>query len=153
MWYAVTSKPLAAALMGALLANMTVAGTGSITQVQHAAPASTVILPHPEAAQSKPKCALQDFPVAFCRPVSLPSRYRLSERGALEYLAQALHIQMQFKGPDYAMIGQHIPYDHRVPAIKLLLRIANISYIQGNFTLMGDRLLAVHNTPLAPLAG
>ncbi|MEY2340947.1 hypothetical protein AB4090_02420 [Acidithiobacillus sp. IBUN Pt1247-S3] len=155
MWYAVTSKPLAMVLSGALLANMTVAGTGffATAPVLHVAtdPTVTLKLPQPVAVQSQPKqpkCAPQGFPAAFYQPVSLPSRFRYSERGALTYLAHALHIHVQFTGPDYAMIGEHIPYNHPAPATKLLLRILNIPYIQGTFVLMGDRMLIVHNTPM-----
>jgi hypothetical protein len=46
------------------------------------------------------------------------------------------------------MIGEHLPYDRQVPAIHLLLQIANIPYIHGSFALIGDKFLLVHNTPL-----
>ncbi|MBU2788241.1 hypothetical protein HFQ13_08500 [Acidithiobacillus sp. VAN18-1] len=150
MWYALTSKPLAAALTAALLANVTVAGTGylSLVPVLPAVPGAAVGLPHPVASPAKPQFALGDVPASFRQRVSLPAKYRTSERGALEYLGRALHIEVEFHGPDYAMIGEHLPYDHDVPAIDLLLRIANIPYIRGSFALMGDQLLVVHNLPL-----
>ncbi len=151
MWYAVMSKPLVAALTAALLGNAATAGAGffAAIQTEPAAPAATVVLHPVIPLPVKPKRTDHDFPSSFYQPVSLPSRYRLSERGALEYLARALHIQVQFTGPDYAMIGQHLPYNRPRPAIKLLLQIASIPYIQGTFALMGDKLIIVHNAPLA----
>ncbi|MBU2774441.1 hypothetical protein HMI48_11350 [Acidithiobacillus ferrooxidans] len=148
MWYAVTSKPLAAALAGVLSASVAVStgcGVGSVPQVVGS---TSVVLHLPVVRKPTPKVTLQEVPVSMHQLVVLPSRYRLSERGALEYLAHTLHIQLQFSGPDYAMIGEHLPYDRQVPAMHLLLQIANIPYIHGSFALIGDKFLLVHNTPL-----
>ena len=94
------------------------------------------------------KSFLWNDPASFYTEVRLPARYRVNERGALKYLARKLHIRICFTGPNYAMIGEKIPYGEAVPAITLLERIAGISYIQGSFALMGGQVLVVHNAPL-----
>ena len=148
MWYEVTSKPLAAALASVLSASVAVStwcGVGSVPQVVGS---TSVILHLPVVRKPAPKVTLQEVPVSIHRLVVLPSRYRLSERGALEYLAHKVHIQLRFTGPNYAMIGEHIPYGRKVPAITLLKQIGNIPYIQGSLALVGGKTLVVHNALL-----
>ena len=148
MWYAVTSKPLAAALAGVLSASVAVStgcGVGSVPQVVGS---TSVELHLPVVRKPTPKVIFQEVPVSIHQLVVLPSRYRLSERGALEYLAHKVHIQLRFTGPNYAMIGEHIPYGRMVPAITLLKQIGNIPYIHGSLALMGGKTLVVHNALL-----
>ena len=153
MWYAITSKPLAAALTAVLMANVTTAGAGFQGEPVHSmVPAATVMLSSPEmpadAVPPKAKFSGRDFPASFYKAVFLPQQYRMSEHAALAYLARVLHIQLHFSGPDYALVGGHLPYNRPVPAIQLLLRIGNIPWINGSFVLMGNRILEVHNAPL-----
>ena len=108
-----------------------------------------VVLHRSPPVRPKPSVSFfSDPPATFFFDVRLPASYRVSERGALRYIARKLHIQFRFTGPNYAMIGEKIPYGEAVPAIILLKRIAGISYIQGSFALLGGQVLVVHNAPL-----
>ncbi|UTV80050.1 hypothetical protein MQE22_08435 [Acidithiobacillus sp. YTS05] len=157
MWYALTSsKPLAAALTAALLANATVVGAGLTLQPLPMESRPVVLHPpKPAAMQIQvhliPARSVRKFPAApsvFDQPVSLPMRYRMSERGALSYIAQQLRVSLVFSGPNYALLGEHLPYGKPTPALRLLTRIANISYIQGHFVMESSGRIVVQNDPL-----
>ncbi len=159
MWYALTSKPLAASLTAALLANATVMGAGWVLQSPPAHPTTfrPVVLHPPKPAAihiqvhlipARPPRTFSGVPAAFEQPMVLPLRYRLSEQGALHYIARSLHVPLTFTGPDYALLGEHLPYGKPTPAIQLLTRIANLSYIEGQFTVAASGAIVVHNDPL-----
>lgn len=159
MWYALTSKPLAASLTAALLANAAVMGTGWALQSPPAHPvASQPVTLHPARPAAihiqvhlipvRPPRTFSGVPAAFEQPLVLPIRYRLSERGALTYIAKRLGVPLSFSGPDYALLGEHLPYGKPTPAIQLLTRIANLSYIEGHFAVAASGAIVVHNDPL-----
>jgi hypothetical protein len=143
MWYALTSKPVAVA--GALLA-LAAVSTGQIAGSMPVG-STSVTLHLPAVREPAPKIIREGIPVSYPL-VALPSRYRLSERGALRYIAHRLHVQFRFTGPNYAMVGEDIPYGKAVPALSLLRKIGDIPYIQGSIVLRVGKALVVHNAPL-----
>jgi hypothetical protein len=137
MWYAITPD---------LSVYLPPVPPAIVRVVQPVKPVMPVIRPARKTVQWTPP----SLPVAFYQTVRLPAKYKYSERGALRYLAHKLHAEFRFRGPNYALLGLHIPFGKPETLIALLRQIGDAPYIQGTVTVSPKPpfSVAVQNAPL-----
>ena len=84
------------------------------------------------------------LPPFLKKAVTVPLSDQSSEFAALKVVAQNIGVPFSHTGPDYALVGTHVPFGKPVPAYEFLWYVGK-SYVPGTVNINGSGSITVAN--------